>query len=520
MEYYLGLDASTQSISGIIVELNSGAVVAEGSVSFDAIPGYDCPNGVLRNDDPLVQHADPLVWLAGLEALLTDFADKGVALNSVKAISGSGQQHGTVYLNKQFLNPESWTAAEDGLAAMIQPMLSRSTAPIWMDSSTTEECREITEAAGGAAEVQRRAGSPAIERFSGPQIRKFYKDNPDAYDNTAVIHLVSSFLASVLAGRSAEIDTGDGAGMNLMNLETGDWDPALLDATAPELRMRLPDVVASDTVVGSINSYFVKNYGFSPDCQIVAWSGDNPNSLIGVGGYAPGTAVISLGTSYTYFAAMEEPRVDPDGYGHVFGNPAGGFMSLICFKNGALAQEEIRRKHNLSWAEFDRLFQETPPGNNGNLMLPYFVPEITPLVLHPGTVKKGSEAFVSGKDREAEIRAVVESQALRLKLHSGWINEATNTIRVTGGASKSQPNCQTLADVFDARIELLDTENAPALGAAMRAAQAGGTSTWNELTDKFCSPGSGQFYEPIKNNVAIYRELLPQYRQFALMENA
>lgn len=520
MKYYLGLDASTQSISGIIVDLNSGAVVAEESVAFDTIPGYDCPNGVLRNDDPLVQHADPLVWLAGLEALLTDFVEKGVALGSVKAVSGSGQQHGTVYLNKQFLNSESWASAEGDLASRIQPMLSRSTAPTWMDSSTTEECLEITEAAGGADEVQRRTGSPAIERFSGPQIRKFYKDNPEAYDNTAVIHLVSSFFASVLAGRSVGIDTGDGAGMNLMNLETRDWDPALLAATALDLRPRLPGVVCSDTVVGSISSYFVEKYGFAPDCQIVAWSGDNPNSLIGVGGYAPGTAVISLGTSYTYFAAMEEPRVDPDGYGHVFGNPAGGFMSLICFKNGALAQEEIRKKHGLSWAEFDRLFQETPPGNNDNLMLPYFVPEITPLVLQPGVVKKGSDAFVNGKDRNAEIRAVVESQALRLKLHSAWIGEATNTIRVTGGASKSQPNCQTLADVFDARIELLDTENAPALGAAMRAAEADKASTWNELTDKFCSPASGQFYEPIKNNVEIYQKLLSEYRQFAQLESA
>src|SRR6056297_952438 len=130
MKYYLGLDASTQSISGIIIDLHSGAIVAEESVAFDTIPGYDCPNGVLRNDDPLAQHADPLVWLAGLEALLTDFVDNGVVLELVKAVSGSGQQHGTVYLNKQFLNPESWGSAEGDLAARIQTMLCRSTAPI------------------------------------------------------------------------------------------------------------------------------------------------------------------------------------------------------------------------------------------------------------------------------------------------------------------------------------------------------------------------------------------------------
>ena len=70
-----------------------------------------------------------------------------------------------------------------------------------------------------------------IERFAGPQIRKFWEEDPDAYRGTARIHLVSSFLCSLLIGKHAPIDTGDGAGMNLLNLSAGDWDPVLLEAT-------------------------------------------------------------------------------------------------------------------------------------------------------------------------------------------------------------------------------------------------------------------------------------------------
>ena len=515
MKYFLGLDASTQSISGTIIDVDTGAIVAEDSVSYDSVPGYDCPNGVLPNSDPLVKHSDPLLWLDGLDLLLQRFMDAGVDLGLVKAISGSGQQHGTVYLNKKFLDADAWPMKADSLAAAVKPMLSRQTAPIWMDSSTSAECREISAAAGGVEEVQKRSGSPAIERFSGPQIRKFFKDCPAEYEDTAVIHLVSSFHASVLTGENAVIDAGDGAGMNLMNLESQSWDPVLLEATAPELVERLPEVAPSNTVVGTVSQYFVDKYGFSPEAQVVAWSGDNPNSLIGVGGYAPGTAVISLGTSYTYFAAMDKPRVDPDGYGHVFGNPAGGFMSLICFKNGALAQDEIRRKFGLSWKEFTNIFDETTAGNNGNMMLPYFVPEITPLVLDAGVVKQGSEEFVKGDDRAAEVRAVVEAQALRLRLHSQWIGETTDKIRLTGGASKSRENCQTLADVFNARIELLETENAPGLGAALRAAEAAGAGDWAALTAQFCAPAAGKLYTPVPENVKTYRQMLADYAAFA-----
>ena len=66
-----------------------------------------------------------------------------------------------------------------------------------------------------------------------------------------------------------------------------------------------------------------------------------------MGASSPGKLVISLGTSDTLFAAMPEPRTDPNGFGHVFGNPLGGFMSLICFLNGSLARERVKEDYGL-----------------------------------------------------------------------------------------------------------------------------------------------------------------------------
>ncbi|MDT8389308.1 MAG: FGGY family carbohydrate kinase [Lentisphaeria bacterium] len=514
MSWHLGFDSSTQSISAVIIDTDSGGIITDTGVSFGDFPAYACPNGFLENDDELIKHADPLVWLAALEHLLRRLKDSGIDLSRVTSISGSGQQHGTVYLTDTFLTPGHWNW-RGGLVDMVKPMLSRPTSPIWMDSSTSAECAEISARAGGGDYVQTTTGSPAIERFSGPQIRKFSKENPAGYRDTAVIHLVSSFLASILAGKSVGIDHGDGAGMNLLNLSTGKWDGAMLDATAPGLAGKLPPAVPADTVVGTIAPWLAETFGFSPDTAIVAWSGDNPNSLIGVGGYRPGTAVISLGTSHTYFAAMREPTVDPDGYGHVFGNPAGGFMSLICFKNGALAQEEVRARHDLTWKQFDDCLRRTPVGNNGDMMLPYFEPEITPLVLTAGPVYTGGESFAKGEDSAAEVRAVVEAQALRLRLHSQWIKDETRTLRVTGGASKSTEICQILADVFNARVERLETGNSAGLGAALRAAQGVGAADWEALTQAFCKPVEGQDVVPSPANAAVYAQMLPVFADFA-----
>jgi xylulokinase len=256
-----------------------------------------------------------------------------------------------------------------------------------MDSSTSAECREIAAAAGGDARVVAISGSRAIERFSGPQIRKFWKSEPQAYEATQEIQLVSSFMASVLTGTSAPIDFGDGAGMNLLDLSELGWSPALLDATAPGLKNRLAPPVPSSTRVGTIAEYFVEKYGFRSGTPVVAFTGDNPSSLVGMGATEPGTAVISMGTSDTVFAAMSAPRTDPRGFGHVFGNPAGGFMCLICFANGSLAREKVAARVGLDWPGFERaILEQTRPGNGGALLLPYFVPEMTPKILSPESI--------------------------------------------------------------------------------------------------------------------------------------
>ena len=514
--WFLGLDSSTQSLSAVVIDLDSSETLFSHEVDFEAdLEQSNAPQGVLSDPDPLVKHSDPLMWPAALDLLLKRMRDAGIDFARVRGISGSGQQHGTVYLKHGFPDSIDWTGVPD-LTTAVAPLLSRRTSPIWMDSSTGVECAEITRAAGGTLQVRQRTGSPAVERFSGPQIRKFWKQAPDGYDDTGTIHLVSSFMASILVGKNAPIDFGDGAGMNLMNLADRSWDPVLLEATVPGLIEKLPALAASDTVIGVISPYFVGRYGFRPDAEVVAWSGDNPNSLIGVGGWRPGVPVVSLGTSDTFFAAMNEPRVDPAGYGHVFGNPAGGFMSLICFKNGALAREAIRDRFGLDWAAFERLLDQTPPGNNGNMMLPYFIPEITPLILDPGPEYRGSLEFREGREPATAVRAIVEAQTARLRLHSEWIEGRPETLRVTGGGAINTGICRILADLFGVLVQRLDVANSAALGAAMRAAQAVAGVSWEEITDKFAQPNPKGDVSPNLKNTRFYEtEFLPAFRRFA-----
>ena len=507
MARFLGLDASTQSLSALIIDTDTGAVCANQSVVFgERLPQYNSPKGFLVQEDPRVRHSDPLMWVEALELILGDLVKAGVDLGSVRGVSGAGQQHGSVYLARSFDTVRAWST-DRPLHQQVRPLLSRRTSPIWMDSATSTECAEIARAVGGDERVVAITGSRAIERFTGPQIRKFYKDAPAEWARTCEIHLVSSFMASLLTACSASIDLGDGAGMNLLDLGAANWSRELLDATAPGLGQKLRAPVPCTTRVGVLADYFVKKYGFSPDTPVIAFTGDNPSSLVGMGASRPGTAVISLGTSDTVFAAMAAPRTDPRGYGHVFGNPAGGFMALACFSNGSLAREEIAHRFGLQWDAFaDAILKHTRPGNDGNLLLPYFVPEITPRLSAPVVRWFGSDAFVNGRDPHAAARAVVETQALNLRLHSRWIGEDMNPILVTGGASRNPGILRILADVFQARIVPLQVSNSSALGGALRAAQAVDGTAWEELARRFSAPASHLAVEPDPATRAVYEE--------------
>ena len=504
MRLTLGIDSSTQGVKAVAWDVDAGKVVFSASVNYGRdLPQYGSPDGFLvpgagclvPGAEDLVRHADPRMWIEGLELVLARLQATGCPMGGIAAIGGDAQQHATVYLSEagvEALGLQSRVSSPletDKLSSWF----SRPTSPIWMDSSTGAECAALDAKFG--ARLQTDTGSPAIERFAGPQIMKFAKEDPEGYAKTKRIHLLSSFLASYLVGEDMPIDTGDGAGMNLLNLKTGEWDAAICEAVATGLAGKLPKVtrnirntrntvldqpsVASgrDLRVGEcceslpLKPYFAK-FGLTPGIPVVPFTGDNPASLVGCCAEKPGTAVISLGTSDVFFAAMDSFHTDPDGYGHVFGNPMGGFMSLSCFKNGSLARDRVRRELGVDWTFFDEgafLVTEKPSARapTGRVRaFPYFETEITPK--HDAT---GIEANFdwAGADAATKIRAIVEGQVANMYERTRWIGDFSE-IMVTGGASRSKGIRETIASVFKAKVTTIDVPDSAAVGGARLAA--------------------------------------------------
>jgi len=269
---------------------------------------------------------------------------------------------------------------------------------------------------------------------------RFHKLRPEVYRATSRITLVSSFLASVFMGSIAPIDISDVCGMNLWDISSGKWNETLLKLAAGEdglesLKAKLGTVREDGGgSMGPISSYFVKRYGFPSDCGIAPFTGDNPSTILALP-LRPMDAIVSLGTSTTFL--MSTPKYVPDPAYHFFNHPttAGLYMFMLCYKNGGLAREKIRDSLPKStsadpWSTFNEISSSTPPlgqaspSDPAKLGLFFPLPEIVPNV-RAGTFRytcaaDGSNLQESkeGWSKEADARAIVESQILSLRLRS------------------------------------------------------------------------------------------------------
>ncbi|XP_042014126.1 xylulose kinase 2-like [Salvia splendens] len=483
--FSLGFDSSTQSMKATVLDASLN-IVAQEIVNFDSeLSHYKTKDGVYRDPSVNGRIVSPtIMWVEALDLILERLHKSGLDFGKIVAVSGSGQQHGSVYWKTGSSRVLSSLDPKKQLADQLGDAFSVKESPIWMDSSTTEQCRAIEKAVGGAMELSSLTGSRAYERFTGPQIRRIFETQPEAYKSTERISLVSSFMASLLIGSYAAIDHTDGAGMNLMDIKERAWSKKILEATAPSLEEKLGKLAPAYDVAGQIASYFVERYHFDKNCLVIQWSGDNPNSLAGLTLNSPGDLAISLGTSDTVFAITNEHKACLEG--HVFPNPVDtkGYMVMLCYKNGSLTREEIRNKcADKSWDVFSEYLQRTQPLNGGKLGFYYKDHEIIPplpvgfhryvLENFKGDTLDGvKETEVTEFDAASEVRALVEGQFLSMRAHAErfGLPSPPKCIIATGGASANDSILKEVASVFGCNVYKIQSSDSASMGAALRAA--------------------------------------------------
>ncbi|MCL2318697.1 MAG: FGGY family carbohydrate kinase, partial [Treponema sp.] len=189
MKTLCGIDLGTQSCKIVLYDYEKKRIAETAQVPVDMIAA---------NDGKREQKAE---WYR--EALKAAFGKlSGAGRKTIIALGVSGQQHGFVPLD-----------------AKGKPLYN---VKLWCDTSTQEECEELTKAAGGEAALIKTAGLPMRPGYTAPKVLWLKKHKPKAFGQLAHILLPHDYINFLLTGEySAEY--GDASGTALFDVRKRQW---------------------------------------------------------------------------------------------------------------------------------------------------------------------------------------------------------------------------------------------------------------------------------------------------------
>lgn len=447
---YLGIDLGTQSVKVLIYDAQKRAVVAHSSASLDLISASDGTREQMAH-----------WWIIALHQCLSRIDNQ--FKSSIRAIAVSGQQHGLVAL--------------DDTDAVLAPV------KLWNDTTTAQECDEITTRFGGVQKLRDEVGNDMLTGYTAPKIRWLAKHKPQRYAQVKRFLLPHDYLNFYLTGECV-MEYGDASGTGLLDIRKRQWHSELLNAidSDRDLAGCLPPLVESNAQIGVLRQEVAEQLGLPVGTPVAGGGGDNMMAAIGTGNVVPGRLTMSLGTSGTLFTHSDTPVIDPQGEVAAFCSSTGGWLPLLCTLNCTVATELTRQLFALSLEEADALIENTPLGSEGVVTVPYFNGERTP------NLPQG-KAMIAGLDAVNYSQANVLRSAMEgatFALRNGLdvfsrLNCDLSEICVTGGGAGSAAWRQMVADVFDRPVKILANDEGAAMGAALQAMwmhQGGNIGAW------------------------------------------
>jgi xylulokinase len=403
----VGLDVGTSGVKGVAID-------ADGRVLATAAAEYP-----LSRPHPGWSEQDPEDWLRAAEDVLSRLPQGPVGL--------SGQMHGLVVLD-----------ADD---RVLRPAI------LWNDQRTGAETEEIEERVGLERLVEL-TGNRALAGFTAPKLLWLRRHEPDVYARIRRLMLPKDYVRYRLTGEWA-IDAADASGTLLFDVRRRAWSEEVCAALEIPLEWLPPASESTD----------------------VAGAGDQAAAALGVGIASPGAVSVVLGTSGVVFAALPAYVSDPRARLHVFCHAVPDTwhaMGVMLSAAGSAAW--LREVLGAPLAELDAEAARWQPGPEGLLFAPYLAGERTP---YPDPGARGAFTGLSARhDRGALWRAMLEGVAFGLRDSLELLRDLgarPETGRASGGGARSELWLRIVASVLGLPLDLMESEEGSAFGAALLA---------------------------------------------------
>ncbi len=436
---YIGIDLGTSAVKLLLMD-------SEGKIKNIVSREYP-----LYFPKPGWSEQNPADWweqtVLGIKELIGD-----TDANQVAGISFGGQMHGLVTLD------------EDD--KVIRPAI------LWNDGRTFEECEYLNNVVG-RQKLSEYTANIAFTGFTAPKLLWMRAHEPENFARIKKIMLPKDYIAYQLTGIHCT-DVSDASGMLLFDVKNRRWSEEMCEICGIQMS-QLAACYESFQAVGRVKPEVAAALGIPDSVVVAAGAGDNAAAAVGTGTVGDNMCNISLGTSGTIFISSKKFGVDEHNALHSFAHADGSFHLMGCMLSAASCNkwwmDEIigTKDYAGEQAFIEKL------GENQVYFLPYLMGERSP---HNDPDARGMFVGMSMDTSRADMtQAVLEGVgfALRDSLEvAKSLGLALTSTKICGGGAKSPLWRKIIANILNLRVDIIESEEGPALGGAMLAAVACG----------------------------------------------
>ena len=480
MEYVLGIDIGTGSVKAVAVSLSGQ--------SFEACQQYypfNAPKPGYHEQNP------EEIWKAFCATIKEVIAKTG---DQPQAISLSSAMHSLIPVD------------ENGIP--LAPMIT------WADNRSADIAIRLRSSEEGLA-IYKATGTPLHAMSPLCKIIWMRENNPELFNKTHKFISIKEYIWYKLFNEFT-IDHSLASCTGLFDIVNLCWyDDALSMAGISAAFLSKP--VPTNYQKSYSNSHEEQALdAIPPGVPFMIGASDGCLANLGSMANKPGIAAMTIGTSGATRVASNKPLPNSDAMTFSYILDAETFICGGPINNGGVAMQWWLKNifgTEPSEDDYERLFKqinEVPAGSGGIIFLPYLTGERAPIW---DSDSCGTFFGIKLQHRQSNFsRAVLEGICFAMKEVLDAIQqnaEPITQINISGGFTNSEVWVQTLADITDTQLVVVQTDDASAVGAAFMALKNMGSISEYPAY----SPGSLKIFLPDPQNAEAYRQIFLIYKK-------
>ena len=354
--------------------------------------------------------------------------------------------------------------------------------------------------------IRERGGSSLSTQAAGAKIAWVADEEPELFAKARRLFMPSSWLVHRLSGEYVLDHHSASQCTPLYDVDERAWFAPWVDDICPDVE--LPPLRWSGEVAGEIHAAAAETTGLPAGIPVITGTIDAWAEAISVDAHNVGDLMLMYGTTMFLVNTVRNKVTSPALWGTVGALPGTRNLAGGMATSGAItAWLRDLFGGGIDYADLVKLADESGPGANGLLMLPYFAGERTP-IMDPQA--RGVLAGLTLSHTRGDLyRAALEATGLGVR-HNVEVMEAAGgdvqRIVAVGGGAQGNLWTQIVSDI-SGRPQVIPTQTIGAsYGGALLAAQTitdVSISAWNPVKE---------IREPRPELADAYGELYESYR--------